>query len=634
MAKNAFIGQRKIGHRTPIVQALPATLTAGAAENTAPASSAENGPTAQQEDGDADTGFGTAQEGNAGTTANRWELPPLRTDQLTEPTAGLGTAGRPEDLGDGGGKRQRRSNPVPLSEPNAWLLDETRLFSAGKRKRFIADVHRLCCLACPERAPEPSEIAATPAELDNAAHDDGLEGLPFKAVSIVVLGQAPMTLHVRDVLAASERLHGCPCCGGDDFCDTASDRPNDGVLRVHADGANFRDAELLVSAKMPGARLGATQFWSDGAVHDSRKMRKTHMVAIQSGNVSPPRQRLPGHQITVAYLPVVKSDDFVRRDGTPCSSEERTIISAAIVDACWDVILRPLRDRNEDRFGNTITIDPTSPDFPGWPARGGHISKQRLPGLQDRHAPVIHGVTQMKVDGTELCQMVHSKQNWGAIDSCPPHHLGNPHPDTVRREVSTERWLSDTKKGWDVFEPTFKNGGVMADWKKIMEETGRVPGVPGELPHVPYSRLLVTQRLAQRGDFVMFIRVQFPNIACPRARRNLHPRLVEPAETDDDGRAASCLARGARKVAGHHGQRALVDEQRNAEPRAEATLCPLDRLSEPCFDHQTGPAHIEGSPVPSNTGRRAPHTCGAARPSPGVLEARAGRGAVGRMRAG
>ena len=453
------------------------------------------------------------EAGDAGTTASasandRWELPPLRLDQLTEPTAGLGTAGRP-DFGDGGGKRQRRPDPVPapLSEQNAWLLDETRLFSAGKRKRFVADVHRLYCLACPGRTPEPSEIAATPADLDNAAHDDGLVGLPFKSVNIVVLGQAPMTMYVRDVLAASERLYGCPCCGRDDFCDTASDRPNDGVLREHADGANFRDAELLVSAKQPGARLGAIQFWSDGAVHDSRKMRKTHMVAIQSGNVSPRRQRMPGHQTTVAYLPVVKSDDFVRRDGTPCSSEEKTIISAAIVDACWDVILRPLRDRNEDRFGNPITIDANSPDFPGWPARGGYIGNQRLPGLESRHAPVIHGVTQMKVDGTELCQMVHSKQNWGAIDSCPPHHLGNPHPDTVRREVSTERWLGDTKRGWDVFEPIFTNGGVMNNWKTVMEETGRVPGVPGELPHVSCSRLLITQRLAQRGDLVMFIRV-------------------------------------------------------------------------------------------------------------------------------
>jgi len=322
-----------------------------------------------------------------------------------------------------------------------------------------------------------------------------------------------VTFFCRDLLECASTLIGAECCKlGDTFFATSP--PMDGsspVISEQVHGTNFRKAESAARAALPaGARLWmfcGLCLWTDGTPVTKSMSTSVEPVWLWIGNVAASERNRPGHSIVVAFIDTLKGL-VVKRDARPSSKVPKdaiAMVKTALKDEMHHVMLRPLRTagpggNDTDRFGAPYS----AVDGPGFPARGGQIVDQLLPGGDNLHSPVVCALIQVVVDGKEAVALLHTFQNWDMGSGAPPELCGRhdlPVDATALRDPVI--WETENKLIYDAFEEWFldKPGcGTQSAWVAMKKKHGLRGGYPGlcGLSLSPLELVVFAERLHVR----------------------------------------------------------------------------------------------------------------------------------------
>ena len=298
------------------------------------------------------------------------------------------------------------------------------------------------------------------AELDAAFVGAGITTPKFRSITVEVEGNTA-TMHCRDILECAQLLIQAPCCKlGDTFCVTSPPLdPENPVISEAYHAANFRDAEAAVRREQPPGSpplmFVGLSMWTDGTPVTKSMQTSVQPVWIWISNVKGSHRNKVGHSMVVAFIDTMKNKTIRRPGFAKCPEVAASMIKAALNDEMHHVMLRPLKRTDSDHHRDGR---PYTGEGPGFPARGGHIPQQLLPGGKGLVAPVTCAMTSLIVDGKETVALCHTLQNWDVGSGLPPELCGRhdiPADATTLRDP--EHWDSENRRIYDSFLAWFRD---------------------------------------------------------------------------------------------------------------------------------------------------------------------------------
>lgn len=246
--------------------------------------------------------------------------------------------------------------------------------------------------------------------LDKELEKAGVRAPAFKNVTVEACGHTA-TLYVRDILECYSLLIGAECCQvGETFLMASPELdPDNPVIAEQADGANFREAEAEARRTHPDHCFCGGNIWVDATPVTNSMGTSVYPVWVWVANVVGSHRHKAGHAIVVGFLDTLK-DVKVRQPGSSAlaAADVTQMVKTDLWDEMMWIIKRPLMEvgADTDRLGKPYPgHDPedstTDSDFDprhGHAARGGVLPRQRLPGLQERHAPFLVRLIQVVCD--------------------------------------------------------------------------------------------------------------------------------------------------------------------------------------------------------------------------------------------